>query len=226
MGKTIILLSLIVYFLVSACSNGGQKISVYPKTGIGEKIYLSTVTIDGAYKKKDSAIVLENGKEITFHIYSAEQQIYAISSSFNDFTVFFINDQGNKTIHTDSFSRTYKVNGSAATNSLIHFQKKQDALLKKICLIKDYTLSQLLKHRYNQNYINYADTVQNPVAFLIVNDKVDFGSDLNGLERFIKKAHKKFKGNRQFDQIYAHALNYLQQKKETRLITYQKKLYY
>ncbi|MGY0035884.1 hypothetical protein [Pedobacter sp. NJ-S-72] len=52
MGKTITYLFLTVYFLASACSNGGQKISVYPKIGIGEMIYLNTVTIDGEYKKK------------------------------------------------------------------------------------------------------------------------------------------------------------------------------
>ncbi|MBB6271173.1 hypothetical protein HDF26_001600 [Pedobacter cryoconitis] len=199
-------------FLASGCSDGGQKIAVYPKMGIGEKIYLNTVTIDGEYKKKDSALVLENGKEIVFHIYCAEQQIYALSSSFNNFTVFFINDHGSKTIHADFFARTYQVNGSPATNSLIQFQRKQADMLKIIGQLikrKDSIGAARLRQQYNQNYINYADTVRNPVSFAIVNDKVDFGTDHEGLKRYINRANRKFKGHSQFDWIYMNALGYL-----------------
>lgn len=212
MGKTIISILIALNFLASGCSNGGQKISIYPKIGIGEKIYLNTVTIDGEYKKKDSITILENGKEITFHVYSAEQQIYALSSSFNNFNVFFINDKGNKTIHTDFFARTYQVKGSAATNSLINFQRKQAAIQGEISQLfkrKDSITLSSLHQEYNQNYINYADTVNNPVSFVIVNDKVDFGNDYSSLERFIKKAQAKFRGNSQFDRIYANAMDYL-----------------
>lgn len=186
-------------------------------------IYLNTVTIDGEYKKKDSCKVLKNGKEITFHIFSGQQQVYALSSSFNNFSVFFINDQGNKVIHADYFSRIYKIKGSPATNSLIHFQKNQSALLRKIDLLnqeKDSTELESLHQEYNQNYINYADTVKSAVAFVIVNDKVDFGEDYEGLERFIERAHRKFKGNAQFDRIYVNAQNYLRKiKKETQLVS-------
>ena len=212
MGKTVISILIALNFLASGCSNGGQKISVYPKIGIGEKIYLNTVTIDGEYKKKDSITVLENGKEITFHIYSAAQQIYALSSSFNDFSVFFINDKGNKTIHTDFFARTYQVKGSPATNSLINFQHQQTVLEEKIvqwAKRKDSTTLSSLHQQYKQNYINYADTVTNPVSFVIVNDKVDFGSDSYSLEKFIRRANIKFKGNSEFDRIYAKAMDYL-----------------
>lgn len=212
MGKTIISILIALNFLASGCSNGGQKISIYPKIGIGEKIYLNTVTIDGEYKKKDSITILENGREITFQIYSAEQQVYALSSSFNNFSVFFINDKGNKTIQADFFARTYNIKGSPATNSLIIFQHKQAVVQKNIIQLakrKDSLALSSLQQEYNQNYINYADTVTNPVSFVIVNDKVDFGHDYNKLEKFIKKAHGKFKGNSQFDTIYKNAMAYL-----------------
>jgi hypothetical protein len=212
MGKTIISILIALYFLASGCSNGGQKISIYPKIGIGEKIYLNTVTIDGEYKKIDSITVLENGKEITFPIYSATQQIYALSSTFNDFSVFFINDKGNKTILTDFFARTYQVKGSPATNSLINFQHQQAVIQEKIvqsARINDSTTLSSLYQEYNQNYINYADTVTNPVSFVIVNDKVDFGSDYYRLEKFIRKANTKFKGDCRFDRIYSNAMDYL-----------------
>lgn len=212
MGKTIISILVALYFLASGCSSGGQKIILYPKIGLGEKIYLNTVSIDGEYQKKDSVIVLENGKEISFRIYSAEQQIYALSSSFNDFSVFFINDKGNKTIKADFFARTYQIKGSPATNGLINFQRKQGVIQEKIVRSaerKDSLTLASLQQQYNQNYINYADTVTNPVSFIIINDKVDFGKDYHSLEKYIKKAHGKFKGYSQFDRIYSQAMDYL-----------------
>ncbi|MGY0035883.1 hypothetical protein [Pedobacter sp. NJ-S-72] len=152
-----------------------------------------------------------------------------MSSSFNNFSILFINDNGNKVIQADCFSRNYQIKGSPATNSLIHFQKNQSAILRKINLFtakKDSTVLQSLHQDYNQNYINYADTVTSPVAFVIVNDKVDFGEDYEGLERFIEKAHRKFKGNPQFDRIYVNALSYLKEiKGGTRLLSYKKEQY-
>lgn len=166
--------------------------------------------------KKDSCLILESGKMISFNL-PEENQVYALTSDFNGYFVVFINDKGDKTIHADYFSRHYSISGSAATKSLIHFQRLQNELEKRRRLAaekKEDQHAMELAEKKRKYYINYADTVENVKAFLIVNDELNFGQDTRAFERFMERAKLRFKGNPEFDQIYQRSLVYLQSQKE------------
>lgn len=192
------LLVLISSLLLSSCSATNQDtlVTVYPKMGIGEKIYLFKVPYTGKNELIDSVIVKKNDEPIHFSLAGQAQGMYLLTSSFNDFRLSFIRDAATITIHADYFARTFSTD-SKATISLVKFKKEQDSLAKN----RDKA--------YFKNAINYADTVKSPAAFALVYDQVDFGKDYTGLKKFIVRAVKRFPAYPPVKEIEQRALSFI-----------------
>jgi hypothetical protein len=192
------LLVLMSCLLLFSCGSADKNtlLTIYPKTGIGEKIYLYKVPYNGSNELTDSVTVLKNDEPIYLNIKGQEEAVYLLGSSFNGFKVKFIRDSPNLTIHADFFSRTFSID-SKATNSLLQFRKEQDLLAVQRNPV------------FFKNTIRYADTVQSAAAFALVYDDIDFGKDYQGLQRFIARAVKRFPDYPPVKEIEQRALNFL-----------------
>lgn len=195
---------LVRLFVVLACllqlsCHGNKteaKITLYPKIGIDEKIYLFKVPFNGESILVDSVIVKNNTDPVSLTYPNAEEGVYELSSSFNNFKIKFISDNPDLTIHIDYFSRTYTLN-SRATNSLIQLNKLQQPHSKE----PDST--------YHRNLLNYEDTVKSPAAFVMVYSQLDFGKDLKSLKRFFASATKRFPAYQPVKDIKDRALAFI-----------------
>jgi thiol-disulfide isomerase/thioredoxin len=172
------------------------KITVSAKIGLDEKIYLSKILFDGNTKLIDSAIVISNKEPLIFNYPNAEEGVYELTSTFNNFKIMFISDNNDLKIQADYFTRTASLN-SAATNSLLKFRELQGEHAK----LKDSI--------YFKNLINYEDTVKSPATFTYVFNEVDFGNNFQGLKEFIARAAKRFPSYQPVKDIQQHANNFL-----------------
>lgn len=144
----------------------------------------------------DSGIVNKNDEPIRFSLAGNAQEMYLITSSFNDFQINFIRDSSRINIHADYFARASSTD-SKATISLLKFKKDQDSLAKK------------QDPAYFNHAIRYADTVKSPAAFALVYDQVDFGKNYAGLKKFIAHAVKRFPTYPPVKEIEQRALNFI-----------------
>jgi len=60
-----------------------------------------------------------------------------------------------------------------------------------------------------KQYINYADSVSSPAAFLFIYNNVDFGNDHQGLKNFISRAAQRFPDNNEIQKLKQRTLEYL-----------------
>ena len=202
------------FFIESCTTSSSEKmtrvsISIYAAQN--KKVYLYNVPYAGEKRKLvDSAIVQNVNDSIIFTVPLQEERMYEIAMPEPIRKFYFIADAPYIQISANNINGKYTVNGSQATVSLKKFQEDQSSLaehsrllFKKIdSLTKTNTTNQnidLLKrqledntHALNNNYIAYADTVSNPMAFLIAYDKIDFAYDHKRLKRFIIKAAQRF----------------------------------
>jgi len=176
-----------------------------------KKIYLYNVPNANQKRKLlDSAIVKNVKDSVVFTVPLEKDRMYEIAIAEPIRKFYFIADAPNIQITASNINGNYTVHSSAATISLKHFQEEQASLLehaqklyrnidslsqnsptgKNIVLLKKQFEDSLLK--INKNYIDYADTVSNPAAFLIVYNKIDFGDNHTQLKQFILKASERF----------------------------------
>ena len=195
-GLRILVLTISVLLYACGSTSRDTLVTVYPKMGIGEKMYMFKVPYSGKNELMDSAIVTKNDDPIRFTLPGNEQGMYLITSSFNDYQVSFIRDAPMINIHADYFARTSS-SDSRATISLLKFKQAQDALANR------------RNPAYFNNAINYADTVKSPAAFALIYDQVDFGKDYAGLKKFITRAVKRFPTYPPVKEIEQRALNFI-----------------
>lgn len=181
-----------------ACNNAKKeaKITLYPKVGLDEKLYLFKVPFDGESILVDSVTVKNNKEPVRLSYPNLEEGVYELSSSFNNFKIKFISDNNDLTMHVDFFARTYTLN-SRATNSLIQFNKLQSQF------------SNTLDTTYHRNLLNYEDTVKSPAAFVMLYSQLDFGKDLKGLKKFFASAQKRFPSYKPVKDIEARAISFI-----------------
>jgi thiol-disulfide isomerase/thioredoxin len=198
MKQYIFLLLAIVCLAQTGCKTTETKgkVTLFAKAGLDEKIYLSKVLFDGNTKLIDSAVVISNKEPIIFNCPNAEEGVYELTSTFNNFKIMFISDNSDLKIHADYFARTASLN-SAATNSLLKFRELQAEHAK------------LRDSIYFKNLINYEDTIKSPATFTYVFNEVDFGNNLQGLKKFIARAAKRFPGYQPVKDIQQHANDFL-----------------
>lgn len=187
------------------------RISISIYAAQNKKIYLYNVPCTTEKRKLiDSAIVQNVNDSIVFTVPFEEDRMYEITMTAPIRKFYFITDASHIQVTANNINGKYTISGSPATISLKKFQddqasltqhahtlsKKIDSLTKKgvtgenINPLKKQLEGSLLL--INSNYIAYADTVQNPAAFLIIYNKIDFAYDHKKLKQFILKAAERF----------------------------------
>jgi thiol-disulfide isomerase/thioredoxin len=228
-------LSVIGYFLgfVFTISCNQKK----PKTKIafrihhakGFKIFLQPLTFAGETKQiLDSETVKSGNELIIFNVPASEQRPYNLKVWNSRLDIFFINDAPEITIEANILKpKEFSVQHSPATMSVKEFldrQKKLAEQIQKKFEMSDSSKAKVIsvqmsdsmfqeKNRtlsdFFQQYINYADTVSNPGAFLYIYNNIDFGKNYAGLKKFILKAAARFPSNKPIQHLKDETLDYL-----------------
>ncbi|MCZ4223195.1 TlpA family protein disulfide reductase [Pedobacter rhodius] len=212
-----------IFFL--ACEKKENKIIVNQKVGLGEFLYLSVSDNEGDSKIIDSFKVADNKQPTVFFINDDAPKMYSITSSFNNYKVDFIKDNKVIEVDVDFFARNNRVKNSPATQSIIKFNALQAKLISQLSKLekaKDLQNSiasrNSLRKKIELNYINYADSVKNPIAFMLIYNNVDFGNQYNSLSKFMARAKVKFGSYQPFIALGKKVENYLSVMKEELLV--------
>jgi thiol-disulfide isomerase/thioredoxin len=211
------LLILINLLLCYSCTknSAGTKVILNLKAGLNEKVFLDKIAFnDEKQVTVDSATVTDNHHPIIFKVPVNEERLYRLRISNSNMRIIFINDAKEVTINADWFTNKYTVKGSAATQQLADFEAKQlritdqlkilqeigdkkkkvnlsDESIKRITDTFNSKLAEL-----NKRPLAFADTVNDPVLFMVLYNSIDFGNDHTRLKKFIQNASSRFPGYR------------------------------
>jgi thiol-disulfide isomerase/thioredoxin len=195
----------------------------------GHKIYLQPISFAGETTQiLDSAIINKGDETITFNIPTSEERPYKLRIKDSRLDIFFINDTDEIIIEANIFKpKDFSVQHSPATSSVRRFLESQQKLAQQVqqkLEFNDSAYPNKLSHQMNdsqfqqknsavsaffQQYINYADTVSSPGAFLYIYNSVDFGKNYPGLKKFILKASDRFPTSTAIQHLKNETLDYL-----------------
>ena len=226
---------LLVCFLAFVCFFCEQdkpsetKVIFHVRHAYGHKVFLQTIPYaDEKPLIVDSATIKNGNDTIELHIPHGDERPYRLRVNDSRIDILIINDNPVITAEANIFKPLdHTVGNSEATQSVksfldnqlkLSFKGKSDA--EKIDSLKlknapKQTVDSLASE-YNhqienffQQYINYADTVSHPAAFLFIYNNIDFGNDRRGLKDFISKAAQRFPGNGDIQKLKQKTLEYL-----------------
>ncbi|MDB5025948.1 MAG: TlpA family protein disulfide reductase [Mucilaginibacter sp.] len=210
----LILINLLLCYSCTKYSTG-TKVILNLKAGLNEKVFLEKIAFnDEKQILIDSATVTDNHHPIIFNVPVNEERLYRLRISNSNMRILFINDVKEITINADWFTGKYSVKGTAATQQLADFQSRQlrisdqlkilqeigdkkkkvnlsDESIKRITDTFNSKLAEL-----NQRPLAFADTVSDPVMFMVLYNSIDFGNDHARLKKFIQNGSSRFPGYR------------------------------
>ena len=212
-----ILLFCFLAFICFCCEQNKlskTKVVFHVHHAYGHKVFLQTMpSADEKPVIVDSATIKSGNDTIALYIPQGEERPYRLRIIDSRIEILIINDSPVITVEANIFKPfEYTVGNSRATQSVksfldnqlkLSFKGENDAAkidslkLKNVprqsidSLTKEYDRG--IAYFFKQ-YINYADTVSSPAAFLFIYNNVDFGNDYKGLKIFISKAAHAFPG--------------------------------
>lgn len=168
----------------------------------------------GYFREKDvvadSTLVQNSSEPVIFHIPMEKDRLYYIKVKESGRRFDFIADGPRIRIKANNLNGQYEIAGSGANISLKKFTVNQTAtaalareLHKKLDSLQQYnpssnqtdSLHKVVDSLFaliNQSYINYADTVQNPAAFMAVYNLIEFGKDHKALKQLVEHNAARF----------------------------------
>jgi thiol-disulfide isomerase/thioredoxin len=226
------MLHLFLMLFITGCNQNkpsNTKLTFHIHAGYGHKVYLETVAFSGEKRNIiDSAAIKSGNDLIIFNIPSSEQRTYKLKVSDSRLEIFFINDTPEITIEANIIKpHDYYVEHSPATISVKNFLDKQmewtEQIKRKFALVDSLKARKTPAHildsvsqennqslsEFFQQYINYADTVSSPGAFLYIYNNIDFGKDYSGLKTFVLKAAKRFPEHKRIQKLKDETISYL-----------------
>ena len=195
----------------------------------GFKVLLETVPyFNEGRGLVDSAVVKSGDDIIELKIKNPEERAYKIRIPQMSFQILVINDKPLVTIEADILHPdAFKVNNSPATQTVKIFLNEQlqrmieagrvDSLIKDLKSKKTSTvitdsltrLNAKQMSDYMERYINFADTVSSPGAFLYIYNNVDFGKDYAALRKFIDRSVQRFPNHQRVLQLQKETIDFL-----------------
>jgi thiol-disulfide isomerase/thioredoxin len=223
------------YFLVLICFRceqnklSGTKVFFHIHHAYGHKVFLQTIPYaDEKFIVVDSATIKNGNDTVELYIPPGDERPYRLRVDNSRIDFLIINDNPVITAEANIFKPLdHTVGNSKATQSVNAFLDNQLKLsfkgknyVAKIDSLKlrsapKQTIDSLTKE-YNEatanffkQYLNYADTVSSPAAFLFIYNNVDFGNDHQGLKNFISKAAQRFPNNYEIQKLKQKTIEYL-----------------
>ncbi len=229
--RGIIYFFLILVLPVSCTNKEGSvtRLTFHIHFAYGHKVYLETVpAINEKTQIIDSALVKNGDDLIAFRISKDEERIYRLKVNGTELSIIFVDDNPAISIEANLLHpQDYRVDGSPATIALKTFMDEQAKAMEtnrkrsfQIDSLKTKktpsSLLDSLAHELNQHladffqrYINFADTISSPGAFLYIYNNVDFGNDHLGLKKFIVHAAERFPSHVQVQKLKKETLEFL-----------------
>jgi peroxiredoxin len=140
---------------------------------------------------------------LVLYVPKVQERLFEITLSGRRLKINFINDSKLIRVRADYFSDQYTIEGSPATTSINNFEKEQLVLADKnhkvfaqfdslkgkanteaLARRLTDTLDKQLAYFFNR-YVQYADTVKSPAAFVRVYNVIDFDKNYKALKKFI-----------------------------------------
>ncbi|QEC66969.1 TlpA family protein disulfide reductase [Panacibacter ginsenosidivorans] len=196
--------------LVSCGNNKNRQteITLTIKGAAGKKVFLYREPfVNEVAVKVDSAIVVDLNHPVHFIIHDTLQRLYMLRVEQSGNRYYFINDVSALQINANEINGKYVISSSPASISLKAFNEKQshisDSLRQYVkqmkAISKNKKALDSMKRVYDkkfavfsQNYINYADTIQNGACFMTVYENIEFGNNYEKLKSFVDRASERF----------------------------------
>jgi len=219
------------FFILLACNKqvAKTKIRFHIHHAYGFQAYLESIPFAGQKREVIDSATIKNGNDvITFIIPEKEERPYKLKIRDSRMDILVINDRPEMTVEADIIKPDeYTLENSPATISVKNFLSGQAKLgtetrnlFARIDSLKSTgsakNISDSLSKKYDRDlsaffrqYINYADTVSSPAAFLYIYNNVDFGKDFAGLKNFITKAARRFPNHSQVQKLKNETIDFL-----------------
>jgi len=205
------------------------KVVLHIHHAYGHKVFLQTIPYtDEKLAVVDSAIIKSGNDTIELYIPQGDERPYRLRVNESRIEILIINDSPVINVEANIFKPSdYIVEGSKGAQSVKSFLDSQLKLSSKgksdAARIDSLRLSNAPKQSIDsltreykdgiayffKQYINYADSVSSPAAFLFIYNNVDFGNDHQGLKNFISRAAQRFPDNNEIQKLKQRTLEYL-----------------
>jgi thiol-disulfide isomerase/thioredoxin len=201
--RTLIFWGLFILFFSCNENPKGTQVSINILGASGKKIFLYRQPfINESSLKIDSAVIVNYNHPTLFKIPPGEERLYMLRVENSSGGYSFINDVASIQIKANDINGKYSIDFSPASLSWKKFTDSQVVIAKKLRSItadiknlnNKLQVDSLKKYydveyaRFLTGYINYADTVQSPAAFMAAYENIDFGNRYNELKNFVDKA--------------------------------------
>ena len=206
----------VLVFMV-ACHGKQEHRVVFHLTGAFNRHFV----IERVGLNADSSFVLDSGSgrsgrdSFVYTLPASEPTIYRIRFEGKAFQVPFIFDSADIGIFYNYTTGQYHFKNSPASDEWQEFQRGQMAIATRertlAARLNDSTrkaLDSLAGSAYRRNF-NFADTTRNPALFLLAYNLVDFGRDYAGLEKFIRRAGKRFPSHSGVQTLVRNTLDFV-----------------
>jgi len=170
-----------VFLLVIAACNGRRKNRVvfHFNGAFNRQFVIERTGFNGqASVTLDSGVAKSNKDSFIYYLPPAEATLYTIRIQYKSYKLPFIYDSTGMSIFYNYTTDKYHYQNSPASDEWKSFQDSQQVIGNALTA-------------YQRN-LQFADTVSNPVLFLLAYNLVDFGADYKGLQHFIERAGRRF----------------------------------
>jgi thiol-disulfide isomerase/thioredoxin len=161
----------------------------------------------------DSGVLYSRKDSVVFRVEQSADSLYEIISKFSNNRLYCIPDRNSIRILMNTKTGSNVIEGSPASLALIEFNNEQEKYYRLSLTLREavnqaknkspdghHVDSLMQQWRQNQalirqRFYDFADTVHNPAAFMVIYDHIEFGNDYKKMKAFVNKAAARFPGS-------------------------------
>ncbi len=161
----------------------------------------------------DSGVLYSKSDSVVFRVLHSADSLYEVVSKFSNNRLYCIPDRNSIRILMNTKTGSSAIEGSPASFGLFEFNNEQEKYYRLSLTLRDdvnqaknknpdgHRVDSLMQQfRQNQaliqqRFYDFADTVHNPAAFMVIYDHIEFGNDYKKMKAFVNKAASRFPGS-------------------------------
>jgi hypothetical protein len=210
-------IGLLTLFILSACTHVREQQVVFHLNGAFNRHFvLERVGFnEGKPQIVDSGVARSNRDSFVFTLPVSEPAVYFILPQNKGYRIPFVYDSTGLRIIYNYGKDEYHFENSPASEEWRRFQQGQEAINGERQRIEGrpgggtpLVIDSLPRAAAARNF-HFADTTTNPALFLLAFNQVDFDTDYQGLEKFIKRAGQRFPANTAVQTLVRNTLDFV-----------------
>jgi thiol-disulfide isomerase/thioredoxin len=161
----------------------------------------------------DSAVLYSKRDSAAFRVPQSADSLYEVVSKFSNNRLYCIPDGNSIHILMNTKTGSNAIEGSTASLALLEFNNEQEKYYRLLLTLReavneaknkspDGHRADSLMQQWRQNqaliqqrFYDFADSVHNPAAFMVIYDHIEFANDYKKMKAFVNKAAARFPGS-------------------------------